>query len=122
MRFLVDNPLSPRVAALLRSAGHDAVHVREYGLQAAPDTEIFTRATDEDRVIISADSDFGTLLAQRNSAKPSVILLRLASPRRPDAQAALLLANLPAIEDTLQQGCIVTFKGERIRIRMLPIS
>lgn len=37
MRFLADNALSPRLAA----AGHDAVHVRDYGMQAASDDEIF---------------------------------------------------------------------------------
>ena len=33
--------LSTRVAEELRNAGHDAVHVREYGLQRALDEEIW---------------------------------------------------------------------------------
>lgn len=50
LRFLVDNALSPVVAERLRTADHDAVHVRDYGLEAASDEEIFARAVEEDLI------------------------------------------------------------------------
>ena len=44
MRFLIDNALPPGLADLLRSAEHDAVHVRAYGMQAAKDEEIVSQS------------------------------------------------------------------------------
>jgi predicted nuclease of predicted toxin-antitoxin system len=121
MKFLIDNALSVVVAVTLRQAGHDAEHVRDRGLGGALDEEIFDLAAAEARAVVSADTDFGTLLALRQESKPSVVLFRGATPRRPAGQAALLLANLPSFETELLRGAIVVIEPGRIRVRMLPI-
>ena len=118
----MDNALSPIVAERLRQAGHDAVHVRDYGLHGAGDDEIFERAKNEDRIIVSADTDFGTLLALRAEIRPSLILFRHTRNRRPEQQAGLLLGNLPAIEQPLGSGCVVVLEDARMRIRRLPVG
>ena len=122
MNFLIDNPLSPRVAVGLRAAGHDAVHVVDYGMHAATDEAIFERAARESRVVVSADTDFGTLLALREATSPSVILFRAASLRRADEQVALILVALPSTEAALRRGAIVILERHRLRLRDLPIT
>jgi len=122
MKFLIDNCLSPIMADGLAQAGYDAIHVRDYDLQSALDEDIFARAAQENRVLISGDTDFATILALRREKRPSVILFRRQTQRRPEQQLSLLLLNLPALQGDLDTGAIVVFDQDRIRVRSLPIA
>jgi predicted nuclease of predicted toxin-antitoxin system len=121
VRFLIDNNLSPVLAGILRAAGHDVVHLREIGLQAATDDVVLARARTEERVLVSADTDFGTLLARSGAKSPSVLLMRRLVGRRAAEQAATILANLPATSADLEEGAVVVLTDEWVRIRRLPM-
>ena len=122
MKFLIDNALPPRLAELLKQAGHDATHVRVYGMQEADDREILERAREEGRAIISADTDFGAILAAQEAAHPSFVLFRdpnlLAAQDYMDA----LAVALPLLEPELTRGCVAVFRSGRLRVRKLPFS
>lgn len=121
MKFLVDQNISPTLADMLRTAGHDVVHTSDIDLVSADDSSILKTAAEQARVVVSADTDFGTLLAQNGARSPSVLLLRLRSPRRSRQLADLLLANLNAVTEDLDTGAIVVVEDERVRVRRLPI-
>jgi predicted nuclease of predicted toxin-antitoxin system len=122
MRFLVDANLSPRVAVLLSGEGFESIHVGDVDLLTATDQAILAYAAANELVIISADSDFGELLAvSRGAVRPSVVLLRSADRLTPDQQAAILAVNLATVADELKTGALASIARGRIRIRSLPI-
>jgi predicted nuclease of predicted toxin-antitoxin system len=122
MRLLIDENLSPRVARLLRQAGHEVVHVTEVGLGNTHDAEILDAAADDARAIVTADTDFGALLAARGTSTPSVVMLRSSDHLTPDEQARLVVAVLARVGDDLEQGAIASVTPERVRLRNLPLA
>lgn len=122
MRLLIDANLSPKVAVALAKAGLESVHVGDVGLLTAPDKAILGYAAVHGLVIVSADSDFGELLAaSRGTVRPSAVLLRSADRLTSEEQAAVLAANLPVVADDLEAGAVVTIARGRMRVRSLPI-
>ncbi len=91
-------------------------------MQAARDERILEKAFEENRIILSADSDFGTLLARLNASRPSFILFREANLVRAEDYANLLLPNLAPLLSELERGCIAVFRSGLLRLRRLPIS
>lgn len=121
MRFLIDESLSQIVALRLNEAEHDAVHISDLGLRGATDDVVMAAALGDDRILVSVDTDFGTLLALTGAPGPSVVLLRCVD-HRPAAQASLLVANAEVFEEPTGAGFIAVIDLDRIRVRSLPIA
>lgn len=58
MKFVIDENLPPALTILFARLGHDAVHVARTGLLGATDARIRQFATDEDRIVVTRDSDY----------------------------------------------------------------
>ncbi len=53
MRFLADTCISPATTSWLRESGHDALHIRDEGLQCLSDGDVLARTRQEDRILHS---------------------------------------------------------------------
>jgi predicted nuclease of predicted toxin-antitoxin system len=121
LRFLVDNALSEEIARALRTAGHEALHVRALGMAAASDASVLSLALSQGSTVISPDDDFSQLLAASGAEKPSILSLQTRA-RRPSRQAAIVVANLTEeVLGALAGGAVVVIEDGRVRIRRLPL-
>jgi predicted nuclease of predicted toxin-antitoxin system len=121
VRLLLDESLSARMAAHLSAADHDVLHVGDIGLLGATDDVVLEAAHQQRRVLVTADTDFGSLLALSQSHSPSVLLLRRGG-RSASQRGATILAAIQGAEKALEEGALVVAEHTRLRIRGLPIQ
>ena len=120
MKFLADAGISPKTVAFLNAAGHDAVHVRQIGLQRASDADIVRRARQEGRVVLTFDLDFDLILALGVADSPSVVIFRLSDETSTSVNWKLE-AVITERRAELEQGALILVEDGRYRMRPLPI-
>lgn len=74
--LLSDENIDPAVVQYLRAQAFDVRDVCEEGLQGAADVDLIRRAVHESRVIVTHDSDFGTLAIQAGEPIVGILYLR----------------------------------------------
>ena len=89
-------------------------------MSRATDKAIMDYARKTQRVCVTLDADFHTLLAISNASAPSVIRIRQEGLKGEDV-AQLLTSIWTKIENQLQQGAMVTVTEQMLRLRQLPI-
>ena len=118
--ILLDQGLPRSAASLLRDEGWNVLHTGDIGLSRSTDSQILEFARNVQRVIITLDSDFHTILALTNASTPSVIRIRLEGLKGPDL--ALLIKRIwPRVEPQVKKGAMVTITESGIRIRNIPV-
>ena len=76
MRFLVDECTGPRVAAWLRSQGHQVFSVFDEA-RGIEDEEVIRKAYAESWILITNDKDFGEKVYRERYPHHGVVLMRL---------------------------------------------
>jgi len=76
LRFKLDENVPGEVAVLLRSLGHDARTALEQQLGGCPDERLLRACTDEARILVTLDLDFGDIRAYPPARHAGVWVLR----------------------------------------------
>lgn len=119
-RLLLDQGLPRSTAEILRGASVDVVHVGDVGLSRATDDEILEYAIQHNRVVVTLDADFHTILALQEASRPSVVRIRMEGLK--GSELAMLLHNIDdAIAKAVAAGAAVSITRDNIRIRRLPL-
>ena len=117
MRFLVDAHLPRRLCAMLAQHGHDAAHTLDLPARnATKDGVINQLSFDEQRVVVSKDTDF--FYSHLLHGRPWKLLLVKTGNISTRELRALFERNLPAIEAAFQTHTLV----EIDRLAVTPVA
>ena len=78
-------------------------------------------ALEQDRLLITTDTDFGTILALSGADGPNVLLLRGVGDTI-DERVSAILDILPRVEYELSEGAGIVLEPDRYRVRFLPVD
>lgn len=117
MLLLFDENLSTRSADYARvTLGIDVLDAWDAGLAGKPDSEVRQFAIQSDRIPVTLDADFGSLIRFSPSGTPGVIWLRPRPPTEVNIRA-ILSKWLPKLSEIDLHERLVIVDFEKIRIR-----
>lgn len=110
MRFLADENVDQQIVTALRNAGHDVSYVAELE-PGRDDAFVLDKANQENRLLITADKDFGEMIVHQQCLSTGVILLRLEGLSN-QYKVALALRAIEENRDCLSGHLVVVEAGQ----------
>lgn len=120
VEFLADMNISPQTIQQLRNLGWTIDRVSEIMKPNSKDSEILSYARGNEKIIVTHDLDFSSLLALGGHKKPSVINLRLDNVSS-DIVTQRIVDVVTGMETELVQGVVISVDETSARFRYLPI-
>jgi predicted nuclease of predicted toxin-antitoxin system len=118
MRLLANENIPIPTIRLLRQAGYDITAIAE-DFPGIADTVVLALASDEQRIILTFDRDYGELIYRRGLRSPSGVIYLRFQPQTPTEPAELLL-NLFQTENLEFEQRFTVVERDYIRQRNLP--
>lgn len=116
MRFFTDQDVYLYTITKLRSWGYDVLTARDIGMDRATDEELLEKSINLERILITRDKDFGTLVFLHEKLTNGVILLRMTPPLMQDVHKELAnVLNKYSFQDLISCFCVIESGRHRIR-------
>lgn len=117
-KFLIDENLSPLLSEYLRNLKYDSRAIREVGLKGKSDEEIVRWIQKNERILITADLDFGDFFYFKNLGKIGVIILKSKSQKLKSFQEIIDYLHKEKVlrNKKLENSLVIAVKG-KYRIR-----
>jgi len=116
MKWLADENIERSIVAWLRQINHDVLWAAE-SMPGTPDEVLLDVATDQARIVITNDRDFGELVFLLRRSAQGVLYLRLPLFNETE-KLNRLMTVWPIIEQRLT-GHFIVVSGLKLRIRPL---
>lgn len=114
LKFLVDMGVGIKVEQWLSASGHDVKAVRAIDPKL-PDQTILQIASEEYRIVVTMDKDFGEMVFRASQSHTGVLLLRLEEAT--SDEKVRVIAEIVTKHGDKLEGKFSVFQSGRLRIR-----
>lgn len=117
MKFLADENMHAHIVRWLRDQGHDVLWATE-SLCGQPDSVLLETARVQQRLILTADLDFGELVFQQRLNSEGVVLLRI--EQLTVLERIARLQTVWSIVESNPNGRFIVITDRKVRVRIMP--
>ena len=79
-KWLTDENVPRQIIKLLRAQRYDVKDIREEGMAGAKDTVVMALATREERILVTTDKDFSSLILYPPGTHGGIVVLKMRHP------------------------------------------
>ncbi len=116
-RFLIDEDVSRSTTRVLRDAGYAVEDVRDIGLRAHSDQDVFLYAQQQGAILVSADKGFANIFRFPVGSHHGIIVIRVPDELPTSVVNRELLRTLQALVGEDLTGALLIIEIGRVRIR-----
>ena len=120
IKILADENISPKIVAFFRSYGIDVLDVKEQGWFGKEDEELLDIAFQENRFVLTHDSDFGTLVIFQGKPYYGIVYIRLKNLH--PQNVIEVCRQLIELKTEIKPGALIVVEESRLRIRQFNMN